>query len=187
MKENRLQLTRSHFSISLSHIEILDFGYPQNTDTGVLKTFITQQGIKSATKEEQAQITSQVLFCCYFQLFAWVILSTFLSNSLRLTLSLSLGSCVRSIETKTKTDSIVSIVCERKRESMCASTNGTSFVTFGRIRNLVFFFNNQEQKWEVYLICMRTFFFPHFPHIKWEKIRNVHMKLKSIFDFVHII
>jgi hypothetical protein len=26
----------------------------------VLKTFITQQGIKSATKEEQAQITSQV-------------------------------------------------------------------------------------------------------------------------------
>lgn len=40
--------------------EILDFGYPQNTDTGVLKTFITQQGIKSASKEEQAQITSQV-------------------------------------------------------------------------------------------------------------------------------
>lgn len=38
----------------------MDFGYPQNTDTGVLKTFITQQGIKSATKEEQAQITSQV-------------------------------------------------------------------------------------------------------------------------------
>jgi AP-2 complex subunit mu-1 len=43
-----------------THSEILDFGYPQNTDTGVLKTFITQQGIKSATKEEQAQITSQV-------------------------------------------------------------------------------------------------------------------------------
>lgn len=43
-------------------IEILDFGYPQNTDTGVLKTFITQQGIKSATKEEQAQITSQVFY-----------------------------------------------------------------------------------------------------------------------------
>lgn len=40
--------------------EVLDFGYPQNTDTGVLKTFITQQGIKTATKEEQAQITSQV-------------------------------------------------------------------------------------------------------------------------------
>lgn len=40
--------------------EILDFGYPQNSDTGVLKTFITQQGIKSATKEEQMQITSQV-------------------------------------------------------------------------------------------------------------------------------
>ncbi|KPJ16559.1 AP-2 complex subunit mu-1 [Papilio machaon] len=40
--------------------EILDFGYPQNSDTGVLKTFITQQGIKSASKEEQAQITSQI-------------------------------------------------------------------------------------------------------------------------------
>lgn len=40
--------------------EILDFGYPQNCDTGVLKTFITQQGVKSATKEEQSQITSQV-------------------------------------------------------------------------------------------------------------------------------
>lgn len=46
--------------LSLSLSEILDFGYPQNSDTGVLKTFITQQGIKSATKEEQAQITSQV-------------------------------------------------------------------------------------------------------------------------------
>lgn len=46
--------------------EILDFGYPQNTDTGVLKTFITQQGIKSATKEEQAQITSQVCFLLTF-------------------------------------------------------------------------------------------------------------------------
>ena len=34
--------------------------YPQNTDTGVLKTFITQQGVKSVTKEEQAAITSQV-------------------------------------------------------------------------------------------------------------------------------
>jgi hypothetical protein len=40
--------------------EILDSGYPQNTDTGVLKTFITQQGIRTQTKEEQAQITSQV-------------------------------------------------------------------------------------------------------------------------------
>ncbi|XP_071652160.1 AP-2 complex subunit mu-like [Temnothorax longispinosus] len=40
--------------------EILDFGYPQNCDTRVLKTFITQQGVKSATKEEQAQVTSQV-------------------------------------------------------------------------------------------------------------------------------
>ena len=27
--------------------EILDFGYPQKTDSGILKTFITQQGIKT--------------------------------------------------------------------------------------------------------------------------------------------
>uniref|UniRef100_G1TZT2 AP-2 complex subunit mu n=1 Tax=Oryctolagus cuniculus TaxID=9986 RepID=G1TZT2_RABIT len=42
--------------------EILDFGYPQNSETGALKTFITQQGIKSQhqTKEEQSQITRQV-------------------------------------------------------------------------------------------------------------------------------
>jgi len=40
--------------------EVLDYGYPQNTDVGILKTFITQQGIKSQSKEETAQITSQV-------------------------------------------------------------------------------------------------------------------------------
>eukprot|EP00057_Strongylocentrotus_purpuratus_P029821 XP_779923.2 PREDICTED: AP-2 complex subunit mu [Strongylocentrotus purpuratus] len=40
--------------------EILDYGYPQNTDTGMLKTYIIQQGIKSSSKEEQAQITNQV-------------------------------------------------------------------------------------------------------------------------------
>lgn len=27
--------------------EILDYGYPQNTDMGILKTFITQAGIKT--------------------------------------------------------------------------------------------------------------------------------------------
>ena len=40
--------------------EILDYGYPQNTDTGILKTYITQAGIKSTTKEETTQITNQV-------------------------------------------------------------------------------------------------------------------------------
>ena len=29
-------------------LEILDFGYPQNTDPGVLKSFITQQGVRTA-------------------------------------------------------------------------------------------------------------------------------------------
>ncbi|XP_014662240.1 PREDICTED: AP-2 complex subunit mu isoform X2 [Priapulus caudatus] len=41
--------------------EILDFGYAQNTDVGILKTFITQQGIKGTqSRQEQTQITSQV-------------------------------------------------------------------------------------------------------------------------------
>ncbi|EDO41835.1 predicted protein [Nematostella vectensis] len=40
--------------------EIADYGYPQKTDTAILKTFITQQGVKTQTREEQAQITSQV-------------------------------------------------------------------------------------------------------------------------------
>lgn len=34
--------------IHVAFSEVLDFGYPQNTDPGVLKTFITQQGIKTA-------------------------------------------------------------------------------------------------------------------------------------------
>ena len=51
-----------HVSTSLLSFlsELLDFGYPQNTDTGILKTFITQQGIKSTSREEQQAITSQV-------------------------------------------------------------------------------------------------------------------------------
>lgn len=41
-----LQLGPGPYS-SLPFAEILDFGYPQNSETGALKTFITQQGIKS--------------------------------------------------------------------------------------------------------------------------------------------
>jgi AP-2 complex subunit mu-1 len=40
--------------------EILDYGYPQKTDSGILKTYITQQGVRSQSTEEQKQITSQV-------------------------------------------------------------------------------------------------------------------------------
>lgn len=40
--------------------EILDYGYPQKTDSGILKTYITQQGIRGQSIEEQKQITSQV-------------------------------------------------------------------------------------------------------------------------------
>ncbi|CAF0892888.1 unnamed protein product [Didymodactylos carnosus] len=40
--------------------EILDFGYPQNSDPGILKTFITQQGVRPITREEQTNVTSSV-------------------------------------------------------------------------------------------------------------------------------
>ncbi|WKX98345.1 hypothetical protein Q1695_013771 [Nippostrongylus brasiliensis] len=40
--------------------ELIDFGYPQLTDATVLKTYITQAGVRGVTKEEQQQITSQV-------------------------------------------------------------------------------------------------------------------------------
>ncbi|KAA3671178.1 AP-2 complex subunit mu-1, partial [Paragonimus westermani] len=41
-------------------LEVIDYGYAQNTDTGSLKTLITQAGTRSATREETAQITNQV-------------------------------------------------------------------------------------------------------------------------------
>lgn len=53
--------------------EVLDFGYPQNTDPGVLKTFITQQGIKTAVrfwKNEKISLNNLLLLlrclseCC---------------------------------------------------------------------------------------------------------------------------
>uniref|UniRef100_A0A3B4TNC4 AP complex mu/sigma subunit domain-containing protein n=1 Tax=Seriola dumerili TaxID=41447 RepID=A0A3B4TNC4_SERDU len=40
--------------------EILDFGYPQNSETGALKTFITQQGIKKEQSQISSQVTSQI-------------------------------------------------------------------------------------------------------------------------------
>ncbi|KIH68692.1 adaptor complexe medium subunit family protein [Ancylostoma duodenale] len=40
--------------------ELVDFGYPQMTDATVLKTYITQTGVRGVTREEQQQITSQV-------------------------------------------------------------------------------------------------------------------------------
>ena len=33
--------------VSQCYIEILDYGYPQKTDSGILKTYITQQGIRA--------------------------------------------------------------------------------------------------------------------------------------------
>lgn len=47
--------------------EILDFGYPQNSETGALKTFITQQGIKSQVRAESLTASGSMcrgLFKC---------------------------------------------------------------------------------------------------------------------------
>lgn len=54
------EIIKKWLKITFAYLELLDFGYPQNTDTGILKTFITQQGIKSTSREEQTAITSQV-------------------------------------------------------------------------------------------------------------------------------
>uniref|UniRef100_A0AAQ5XC40 MHD domain-containing protein n=1 Tax=Amphiprion ocellaris TaxID=80972 RepID=A0AAQ5XC40_AMPOC len=43
--------------------EILDFGYPQNSETGALKTFITQQGIKSQVLS--AHVSGRVVMKSY--------------------------------------------------------------------------------------------------------------------------
>ena len=43
--------------------EIADYGYPQKTDTAILKTFITQQGIKS----QVSYLLLKVLTKFYFQ------------------------------------------------------------------------------------------------------------------------
>ncbi|KAL7991098.1 hypothetical protein Chor_014528 [Crotalus horridus] len=48
--------------------EILDFGYPQNSETGALKTFITQQGIKSQMTSGQvlsAHVSGRVVMKSY--------------------------------------------------------------------------------------------------------------------------
>lgn len=45
---NYLTVENSAYILKFNFLEILDFGYPQNTDPGVLKTFITQQGVRTA-------------------------------------------------------------------------------------------------------------------------------------------
>uniref|UniRef100_A0AAY5LA99 AP complex mu/sigma subunit domain-containing protein n=1 Tax=Esox lucius TaxID=8010 RepID=A0AAY5LA99_ESOLU len=45
--------------------EILDFGYPQNSETGALKTFITQQGIKGQVRSISLSICFLIHFCFF--------------------------------------------------------------------------------------------------------------------------
>ena len=64
MQELEEESIRDNFVIIYELLdELMDFGYPQNSETGALNTFITQQGIKSQyqTKEEQSQIPNQVI------------------------------------------------------------------------------------------------------------------------------
>lgn len=49
-----------HVSV-LAYTEILDFGYPQNSETGALKTFITQQGIKGQVSETNKHSYSNLI------------------------------------------------------------------------------------------------------------------------------
>lgn len=56
-----LSLTDSYL---LVHTEILDFGYPQNSETGALKTFITQQGIKGQVSGSSASWDPAMTFIC---------------------------------------------------------------------------------------------------------------------------
>lgn len=44
--------------------EILDFGYPQNSETGALKTFITQQGIKGQVSDTSVASHLLITFNC---------------------------------------------------------------------------------------------------------------------------
>lgn len=41
---------------------MVDFGYPQKTDVGILKTFITQQGIKSTVRYYAVETSFHVTF-----------------------------------------------------------------------------------------------------------------------------
>ena len=49
-------------------IEIADYGYPQKTDTAILKTFITQQGIKSQVSYLLLKVLTKFYFQEYFKI-----------------------------------------------------------------------------------------------------------------------
>ena len=40
----------NHYILCLLLAEVLDYGYPQKTDTGILKTYITQTGIRTQVR-----------------------------------------------------------------------------------------------------------------------------------------
>lgn len=67
--------------------EILDFGYPQNSETGALKTFITQQGIKGQVNTSPFFTHSLLIGCLLWDLLitvppVWLRYQDNLGNSL---------------------------------------------------------------------------------------------------------
>lgn len=55
--ESKKSLTEDGYP--LYTIEILDFGYPQNSETDTLKMYITTEGVKSERAEDSSRITIQ--------------------------------------------------------------------------------------------------------------------------------
>ena len=43
----------NYYMLYVYYTEVLDYGYPQKTDTGILKTYITQTGIKTQVSSER--------------------------------------------------------------------------------------------------------------------------------------
>ena len=63
--------TKIVFPVLLSFslkIEIADYGYPQKTDTAILKTFITQQGIKSQVSYLLLKVLTKFYFQEYYKI-----------------------------------------------------------------------------------------------------------------------
>ena len=48
--------------------EIADYGYPQKTDTAILKTFITQQGIKTQVSFLLLKVLTKFYFQEYYKI-----------------------------------------------------------------------------------------------------------------------
>ena len=55
----------SYYILYVYYTEVLDYGYPQKTDTGILKTYITQTGIKTQVSSECVCVYMCARTCVY--------------------------------------------------------------------------------------------------------------------------